>query len=194
MTAWRNVFVSGLLGASLLAGCTITTTSGNNDGGLLDETGGTAGTGGAANIGGSASTGGSGNTAGSGNTGGTTVVGSTVVVVQCTANYVEPVTPRCGDNEPTTSCDSCLQTFNCTEAYKACYQTAAMDLISAMQACMVQKFEASGTLPANAQEECLASSGMNGTGVDAANARALWAEIDTGIACNEVCCAIITSH
>jgi hypothetical protein len=194
MTAWRNVLVSGLFGASLLAGCTITATSGNSDGGLLDETGGTVGTGGAATIGGSATTGGSVNTAGSASTGGTTVAGSTVIVVQCTANYVAPATPRCGDNEPTTSCDSCLQTTNCSAAYKACYQTAAMDLISAMQTCMVQKFELSGTLPANAQEECLASSGMNGTGPDAANARALWAEIDTNLDCNEVCCAIITSH
>jgi hypothetical protein len=188
MTAWRNVIFSGLIGACLIAGCTVTTSSSNSDGGLFaDDTGGTSSVGGS-----------SGNTGGSTSTGGTTGTGTTVTVVECVANYAAPATPRCGDNELTTSCDSCLQTNNCTESYKACYlDENCMPYVSAMMNCMAKAFDDSSTgmLPETADSDCQASTGLSSTSASASATRAaaLWTEIQVSLYCSEVCCYDITS-
>jgi hypothetical protein len=179
MTAWSNVIVSGFIGACLIAGCTVTTGSGNAD------TGGTSATGGSSGV-----------TGGSASTGGTT--GTTTSVMQCTANYAAPATPRCGDDTATTSCVSCLQTNNCTESYQACYLDAlCMPYITAMMACMANEFDTSttGALPATADSDCQANTGLSSSSASpsATRAAALWAEIQVSIDCSEVCCFDITS-
>lgn len=186
MTAWSNVIFSGFIGACLIAGCTVTTSDGKSDGGLFgDETGGTSGTGGSTGI-----------TGGSASTGGTT--GAATTVVECTSNYVAPATPRCGDDTATTSCDSCLQTHNCTDTYKACYlDEPCMPYITAMMACMARAFDTSttGSLPETADSDCQGSTGLSSStpSASATKAAALWAEIQLSLYCSEVCCFDITS-
>lgn len=184
MSAWSNVIVSGLIGACLVAGCTVTVGGGNPDSGVFENTGGTYGTGGASSV-----------TGGSASTGGTT--GAATTVVDCTANYVSPATPRCGDNTDTTSCDSCLQTKNCTDSYKACYlDKSCMPYINSMMACMANAFDTSttGAMPATADSDCQTTVGLNSSSASpsATRAAALWAEIQVSIDCSEVCCFDIT--
>ena len=178
MTAWRNIACLGLLGASLFAGCTVTTSSGNGDGGLLTDTGGTSGTGGSTSVAG-----------GSTGTGGTT--GATSTIFQCTANYVAPATPQCGDSTDTTSCDSCLQTFNCSDAFKACISdTSCTGLINAMTQCMADALDQGVASYTDADGACQTSKGLKGTDLGATKASALWAEIRDSLDCSLPCCAV----
>ncbi len=183
MTAWRNVIFSGLVGACLFAGCTVTTSDGTSDGGGL-ETGGTSGTGGSTGV-----------TGGSANTGGTT--GPATTVLQCKTDYVAPADPRCGDDE--LACDACLQKNNCTAAYEACYwDDVCMGLVSAMMACMVFEYEENNqTDPIVASETCqkkVAIAIWQPVSDSEAKAKALWTEGEESLDCTEVCCAVVTDH
>lgn len=185
MTAWRNVIFSGFVGACLFAGCTVTTGGSNFDGGVFDETGGTAGT-----------TGGAAGTTGGNGTGGTT--GPATTVLQCTADYVPPATPRCGDDRD--ACDRCLQTHHCETPYLECWgDSQCVALINAMMTCMVDQFDSQGqTDPVAASETCQQKATIAiwqpAAGTSQAKARALWAEIEGSIDCPEVCCALVTHH
>jgi hypothetical protein len=168
----------------LFAGCTVNVSDGNSDGGL-DETGGMSGTGGAVgNTGGSTS-----------NVGGNANGGNTFM---CPLTFDESVPQQCGAQTPTNvTCDACLQEHDCSAAYVACYQTPCITIISSMQDCMASAFDNSttGVLPDDAESKCLTTVGLdNPTTADAINAKALWTEINSNLFCNEVCCAVITSH
>jgi hypothetical protein len=182
MTALRNVIFSGFVGACLTAACTVTTGSGNFDSGVFDETGGATGTGGT-----------------SGTTGGSNVGGSTepaTTVLQCTADYVPTASPRCGDSQ--TACDSCLQTNNCTDAYKACWgDSQCTSLINAMMTCMLQEFESGQTDPMTASTTCQSKPEIlisQPSTPSQSKAKALWDEIEASLDCTEVCCAVVTHH
>ncbi len=118
--------------------------------------------------------------------------GTTVV---CTPNYQAPAQgAACGDNDATTSCDSCLQTYNCTAAYKACWELGndCILKINDMIQCMATAADNNGgTLPNGADATCQASSGISGSTAGAAQALALWTEIQVNYQCTIVCCAVI---
>lgn len=181
MIPWRNVAVLGFVGACLFAGCTVTTSDGTFDGGLNNETGGSSNTGGATNAGGSSGT------------GGAAGVGGATGPVQCTANYQPPTTraAACGDTG-NSSCNACLQTNNCTVAYKACFgDNSCTGLINAMTLCMLNATNANGgTLPNDADANCQTSSGVAGSGAGVAAAEVLWTEIQNNLDCVIPCCAV----
>jgi hypothetical protein len=173
MMPWRKVAVLAVALGFTVGGCTVTT-SDNVDSGVYEETGG------------------AGNQGGSSSTGGTTGPGTTVV--QCTPDYQAPTAgAACGDDQPGTTCDSCLQTHNCTAAYQACFVVGndCTGKISAMMQCMYDAALPTGTLPDGADANCQASSGISGAGAGAAQALALWTEIANGLDCSIVCCAVL---
>ena len=173
MKPWRKIAVLGIVGSFVVAGCTVTTSDGNFDSGVFDETGGTG------NQGGSNSTGGTG--------------GNGTTVVQCTGNYqapAPPASPACGD-QGNAGCDACVQTYLCQNAFKVCDLTAGCTkLISDMGQCMADAADRNGgVLPTGQDGICQGQVGMTGTGAGAAEARALWTEIQGSIYCSLPCCA-----
>ena len=169
---WRKIAVLGIVGSFNIAGCTVTTSDGNVDSGFMGETGGTG------NQGGSTSVGGTG--------------GASTTVVQCTANYQAPAAgQKCGDDGATTSCDSCLQTKNCTDAYKACYlNSACTTMITAMMQCMYDAAVANGgTLPTGQDGLCQTEKMSGSDAATIAEAKALWGEIQISLDCSIPCCA-----
>jgi len=172
MMPWRKIAVLGV-GASLMLGCTITTSDGNLDGGLMDETGG------------------SGNQGGAASTGGPTSAGGTSTVIACTPAAEDPAN-TCGiclqraDN-PTDATDPGL----CNEFLPCANTAGCTDIVNAMATCMSTK-AVSNSVPLGADAECRASTpGMAATDTSAAAmaAQALWTAISNSVWCGTDCWA-----
>lgn len=194
MKAWQNIGVVGFFGALIVAGCTVTVGDGGDAGAF--QTGGTSSTstGGAANSsGGSSST----TTASTSSTGGASTVYTTVV--ECKAKFDANGTAACGDPDTdTTGCNSCLQTYNCTTAYKSCsLDSACTSMLNAMMDCMAKVYDGQITGVAIDQSDsyCQTAVGLTGTGSSAVTAKQLWTEIQTNpdaLLCQTTCCFIVT--
>ncbi len=105
-------------------------------------------------------------------------------VVTCNPTYQEPAGGAvCGS-----TCDACLQTYDCGTQYKACDATCQGE-IEAMKTCMKNAADANGgSLPSSAETTCSASSlgGANSA------AYALWWQvISVSLDCSVPCCAVI---
>ena len=119
MMPWHKIVVLGF-GASLVVGCTITTSDGGVDSGIWNETGGANGTGGSSTQGGASSTGG-------------TAAGGASTVVICDPG-----------SEVGNPCGQCLQTADTDatepgmcEEYKPCAAVSGCtDIVGAMSICM----------------------------------------------------------
>ena len=107
---------------------------------------------------------------------------TTVTPVTCNLAYQEAAGgPVCGS-----TCDACLQTYECVTQYKACDSTCQSQ-IEAMKACTKAAADANGgTLLSNAESTC-STSNLGGT---SSAAYALWWEvIRLSLDCTIPCCA-----
>jgi len=173
MMPWHKIVVLGF-GASLVVGCTITTSDGGADSGFWDETGGAKGTGGSSSQGGATAT------------GGTAAGGATTIVI-------------CDPASETNPCAKCLQTADndpvepgmCTD-YKPCAAvTGCTNIINDMSTCMSNHVDSTyGTLLPNAKSDCLAATPAITANTPAGlAANTFWNAIENGW-CADYCWAI----
>jgi len=169
MMPWHKIVVLGF-GASLVVGCTITTSDGGVDSGIWNETGGANGTGGSSTQGGASSTGG-------------TAAGGASTIIVCDPSSEDPG-----------SCGECLQTSSATtgtcDEYKVCAAVSGCtDIINAMATCMSTKTDASGLLP-TAKADCLAATpAMTANTPAGLAASTFWGQIENSL-CSDLCWAI----
>lgn len=150
--AWRSVLTLGFLGlagSAVALACSTTTTS-NNDGGVITETGGTAGTGGTTSTGGTTTA-----TGGTTDTGGTTSTGGT--------------TDACAAATTDNTCDTCVKSKCCAE-YSACTDACATEF-PCIQQCLIDGFagkDGGSTDLATCAGQCASADG-GGAVVDSTN-------------------------
>ena len=169
MMAWRKIAVLGF-GASLIVGCTITTSDGGVDSGIYE------GTGGSSNQGGAASTGGNGN-------------GGASSVIACDPS-AEPSSNLCG---------ICLQTADnapaspgmCTEYLACAAVSGCVPIVGEMTNCMAQHSDSNGNLLPDAETTCKGIvtqiTANTAAGIAAAT---FWNQIATSLECSDVCWAV----
>lgn len=184
MMPWRKI--AGLaVGATLVLGCTVTTSDGGADSGFFGNE-----TGGSSSVGGSSASGG--NSVGTTSTGGMTAAGGASTTVVC-----NPASEQPG------SCGQCLQTADvvtsgdpgmCNE-YTACAAVAGCTaIVNAMSTCMAGKAQAAGadTPPTGSDAACRAATsgmGANDTSASAKAAQTLWDAISINLYCGFPCWA-----
>ncbi len=170
MIPWRNVGVIGFVATCLFAGCTVTTSDGNADGGFASETGGASFV---------------------GSTGGNSAGGASAVI-EC--NPGAEVQGSCGQCIQTP--DNTDGTGGLCNEYKVCAAVAGCTaIINAMANCMALKAQANGDIVSQtADAECRASTpGMMTTDTDAASqaAQTFWDQIQVNshFTCTNECWA-----
>ena len=170
MMPWRKI--AGLSSvASLMLGCTITTSDGGADSGTnWNETGGSGNTGGTTSTGGTAA-------GGSSLAGGTDSGGSS----ECFVSAYKP---------PPGGCDECLRGPTMCSDYLDCRAVSGCtNIVDAMSACMAAKTLDAGTVPVGSDVACRAStSGMSTSDTSAAAvaAQTFWTLISLS-SCDRPC-------
>ncbi|MEB2312893.1 MAG: hypothetical protein OZ921_16735 [Sorangiineae bacterium] len=146
--AWAMMAALGFAASLVVAGCTVTTTDGNTDGGA-----------------------GSGNTGNTGNTGGTAGSGTGGTAGNSTGGTAGSSTggtggssAECNPTDPTNStCDTCVQT-NCCEQWKKCTDDCATEL-PCIQDCIFNLVSDGGVADDAALATCAGQCAKDASGV-----------------------------